>query len=45
MKDKTFYALVIIVLIVGMILTFSLGFYTIKLSEKASITSYISNER
>ena len=44
MKDKTFYRLVHIILILGMISTTGLVIYTIYLRNHCSIIAYIANE-
>ncbi len=45
MKDKLFYILVTIIVVIGIATTLGLAIYTINLSKTASITSFISNER
>ncbi len=44
MKDKTFYTIIIIICLLGVLLTGKLIKYTIDLSKKLSITAFISNE-
>ena len=44
MKDKTFYIIVTVVCLIGIIATGMLAKYTIDLSKELSITSFISNE-
>lgn len=44
MKNNIFYAIVIIVCLIGFVVTGSLVKYTIDLSKQSSITAFISNE-
>lgn len=44
MKDKIFYIIIALICLIGIICTASLVKYTIDLSEKMSITAFISNE-
>jgi len=45
MRDKIFYRIVAVILIIGTISAFSLVAYTIHKHNNASIITYISNER
>ncbi|MBQ3514290.1 MAG: hypothetical protein IJA32_10940 [Lachnospiraceae bacterium] len=44
MKDKTFYRVIQIILLLGMISTTALVIYTIYLRNHCSIITYIANE-
>ena len=45
MKDKTFFIIVAIICLIGVVTTGILIKHTIDLSKNLSITSFISNER
>ena len=44
MKDKFFYIIIAVICLIGIISTGLLIKYTMDLSQKSSITAYISNE-
>ncbi len=44
MKDKVFYIILTIIILIGIFLTGMLVKYTLDLSQNLSITAFISNE-
>ena len=44
MKDKIFVRILALIMILGTISTFALGFYTYHLQKESSLTAFIANE-